>query len=59
MIRDPSAVLPPHVDPCSERTGPCDGGVFDVVAETDGTTRAYLCVLCDRMLADLIEGAEP
>lgn len=58
------AVLPPHVDPCRDRDGPCDGGPFDVIVETDGCTRAYLCSLCstpddETLLADLIEGAEP
>ena len=53
-ILDPSAVLPPHVDPCD-----CTGSRFAVRAETDGVTRAYLCNDCDGLLADLIEGAEP
>lgn len=44
--------LPSFVDTCC-------GSRFDVHVEIDGTTRAYFCDGCDRMLADLIDGAEP
>lgn len=62
------AVLPPHVDPCKDQLDKgdpeCTGGVFDVLVETDGCTRAYLCSICstpddETLLADLIDGAEP
>ena len=62
-VVDESAVLPPHVRPCKDREYDCDGGVFDVIAISDGTTRVYECALEDcpgpDFLADLIEGAEP
>lgn len=63
MIRETSAVLPPHVKPCKERDYDCDGRVFDVEAFIDGATRRYECIRDDcpgpDFLADLIEGAEP
>lgn len=53
------SVLPPHVSPCADRPGECEGDVFDVNVDTDGLTRAYECARCGDLLADLIEGAEP